>query len=356
MEKPKQLPSGSWRQRYTGPDGRRRSTTDTSARKVQKKAALELAELEKVFTGEKAPETATTQFDTFAEEWLHSRRPGTPDGYAVTSYPKRLNHLSALNEVFGDKAIERISSAEVRRWWNSLADTPSQRSSLYWLLHMILEVAIDDELIQRNPCRVKGASKKPTKKRPTFGDADMEKIHEAATDEMKPLMLVLMGTGLRIGEMLALNWTDIEFLESNLDVTKHLTPFGVQPGTKTGPEHTRSIALPAWVQAALEGMYKEGSGDGPVFLDHRGGRLSIDSAERRFRVIRERAGMPDMHLHDLRHVALTNYARQPGVTLKDVMQFGGHLSERVAMNYQHASTERAQKFAKESVAPRWISA
>lgn len=49
-----------------------------------------------------------------------------------------------------------------------------------------------------------------------------------------------------------------------------------------------------------------------------------------------------MHLHDLRHVALTNYARLPGVTLKDIMARGGHASERVAMGYQHADTARDQ--------------
>lgn len=52
-----------------------------------------------------------------------------------------------------------------------------------------------------------------------------------------------------------------------------------------------------------------------------------------------------MHLHDLRHTALTAYARQPGVTLKDLLDFGGHLSLSVAMKYQHASHERAEQHA-----------
>jgi hypothetical protein len=45
MEAPKQLPSGRWRQRLTGPDGKRHSVADTSERKVMKAAALKLAEL-----------------------------------------------------------------------------------------------------------------------------------------------------------------------------------------------------------------------------------------------------------------------------------------------------------------------
>ncbi len=82
----------------------------------------------------------------------------------------------------------------------------------------------------------------------------------------------------------------------------------------------------------------------------------MDRAEVKFRVIRAKAGLPAMHLHDLRHVALTNYARLPEVTLADVMALGGHRSERVAMRYQHSDDERAQLHAAASVAPRWVKA
>ncbi|MCI1019381.1 site-specific integrase [Microbacterium sp. C5A9] len=354
MEKAKQLPSGQWRQRFTGPDGKRHSTTDTSARKVQKKAALALSDMIKSYEASKAEEQHPTRFDTFAEDWLQTRRPGSPGGYAVSSYRKRLHHLAELNKTFGHRMIEDITPAEIRQWWNRRSTTPTQRSTLYWFIHAIFEVALDDELIHRNPCRVKDASKKASKKRPTFTDDDMQKIHDAAEGDMKTMILVLMGTALRIGELLALDWADIELLDARLHVTKHSTPYGIQPGTKTGEDHTRTIDLPAWVLEALEGLYAGSEGDGPVFRNAHGGRLSIDSAERRFRVIRSRAGLEEMHLHDLRHVALTAYANQHGVTLKDVMEFGGHVSERVAMGYQHGSRERAQQFARESVPPRWV--
>ena len=133
------------------------------------------------------------------------------------------------------------------------------------------------------------------------------------------MILVLMGTALRIGELLAHDWSDIELLDARLHVTKHLTPYGIQAGTKTGEEHTRTIDLPAWVLEALYGLYGASEGEGPVFRNTRGGRLSIDGAERRFRTMRIQAGLEEMHVHDLRHVALTAYANLPAVTLKDVM-------------------------------------
>lgn len=315
---------------------------------------MELAELVAGRGKAKARERSRTRFDTFAEEWLHTRRPTSPGGYAISSYRKRLVHLAELNKTFGDSLIEDITPAQVRAWWNSRESTPPYRHTLYWFLHAIFEVALDDELIQRNPCRVKGAQHKGTKKRPTFTDADMEKVYEAAEGQMKSLVLVLMGTGLRIGELIALDWSDIEFLDSKLNVTKHWTPYGIQGGTKSGEERHRTIALPAWVLNVLESLYRETDGDGAIFRNERSGRLSVDGAERRFRTIRSAAGMEDMHLHDLRHVALTRYARQPGVTLKDLMDFAGHLTPRVSMGYLHSDDDRAKKFAAEAASPRWV--
>lgn len=354
MEKPQKLASGNYRQRYKGPDGKRYSTTDDTPKKARDKALLELAHMLADHAKGQLRAPTRTRFDTFAEDWIQTRRPGSPGGYAVSTYRKRLNHLAELNRVFGSRIIEDITPAEIRRWWNSRAETPSYRDSLFWLLHMIFDVALDDELIQRNPVRVRDAGKKASKKRPTFTDRDVEKLLDAAAGETKVMVTVLSWAGLRIGELLALDWADVEFLESRLEVTKHLTPQGIQPGTKTGADHTRTINLAPWALAALEGLYAGSEGVGPIFRNTRGRRLSVDSAERRFRALRCEAGLEEMHLHDLRHVALTNYARQPGVTLSDVMVFGGHLSERVAMGYQHSDDERSKKFAAEAVAPQWV--
>ncbi|HBU43539.1 MAG TPA: hypothetical protein DEB57_11810, partial [Microbacterium sp.] len=265
MEKPTQLPSGQWRQRYTGPDGKRHSTTDTSARKVQKKAALELAAMiEKAFA--KEPEKTETRFDLFAEQHLQTRRPGEPGGYAVSVYPKRLNHLRTLNRTFGAHNVEDITPAQIRAWWNSLSATPAQRHTLYWFMHQIFEIALDDELIQRNPCRVKKAHENGSKGRPTFEDDAVEKIYKATEEkQMRAAVAVLRGTALRVGELVALDWEDLDFLEHTIPVTKHWTPWGIQPGTKTGPEHARTIAMPAWVQDVLEDLFRGSDGEGPIF-------------------------------------------------------------------------------------------
>lgn len=355
MEKPQQLPSGKWRQRYTAPDGRRLSATDTSPRKAQAKAQKELSRLihnaDRVQAGGEL-----TKFDRFAEDWLFTRRPGEPGGYAPTSYRKRQHHLRTLNATFGHLNVQDVKPAQVRAWWTSNSHRPCARYSMYWFLHAIFDVALDDELIHRNPCRVKGASIDPSKKRPTFTDADMQRVHDNAADpQTRAILLILMGTGLRAGELVALDWENVGLFDSRLAILRHWTPQGIAEGTKTGANDTRTIALAPWVREVIEDLHPVGrEGEGPVFRNREGRRLSLDSLERRFRNVRDLAGLPEMHLHDLRHVALTAYARQPGVTLIDVMAHGGHKSAKVAMKYQHTDEERAQTLAAKIEAPRWV--
>jgi len=362
METPQKLPSGNYRIRVKGPDGSRHSVTAASVREVREAAKTKTAELyapQPTAAPKRRPggRRGKTRFDLFAEEWLDTRRPGEVGGYAPITYRRRLNHLALLNQHFGKRYVEDITITDVKRWWNARSAAPAHRSSLYVVLKMVLDVAVDDELIVRNPCRIRGASAGSGRRRPTFTDGDVQKIHDAADDpQMQNILLILMGTGLRIGELVALDWAQIELLDGRLAVTQHLTPVGMSRGTKTGEEDTRVIALPTWVRQILESLYAASDGEGAVFRNSLGRRLTVDLVEKKFRTIREKAGLPLMHLHDCRHVALTRYAQLPSVTLADVMAFGGHRSERVAMRYQHSSDDRAVMHAQASMAPRWVKA
>jgi integrase len=52
-----------------------------------------------------------------------------------------------------------------------------------------------------------------------------------------------------------------------------------------------------------------------------------------------------LHLHDLRHHALTLAARKPGVTTKELMARAGHSTQNTALRYQHAAAERDEEIA-----------
>lgn len=121
------------------------------------------------------------------------------------------------------------------------------------------------------------AKRNGSKDRPSYDDDVVERLYLAAEEpQIRAIVSVLRGTALRVGELLALNWEDLYLLHSRIPVMKHWTPFGIQPGTKTGPQHTRTIIMPRWVQDALESLLEGTGGEGPIFLHSRGGRLTVD--------------------------------------------------------------------------------
>ena len=64
-----------------------------------------------------------------------------------------------------------------------------------------------------------------------------------------------------------------------------------------------------------------------------------------WRRVRDDAGLPEIHFHDLRHAAAT-LAAQSGATLKDTMARLGHSTPRAALIYQHAASDRDEAIAK----------
>lgn len=344
METARQLASGKWQGRFTGPDGKRRTAgTHKTKREAEKAAALKLAEVTRGET--EAQKDRGTNFATFAERYIYSRRPGQSRAYAPSTYYKAQKKLAILNRTFGEHHLEDITPHRVRAWWDSYDHAPSARRDYYQLLKDIFNVAMDDELIVRNPCRVKDASADVSKRRPTFTESDVATLYFATDDpQMRAFLTLLSGTAMRVGEAVALDWENLSFLDRRADVVRHLTPHGMQDGTKTGTDETRSLALPTWVTDELETLYTlradAGEAEGPIFRNSRGGRMTVDTAERLFRRLRAKVGLDGMHLHDFRHVSLTAYGRQPGVTLADIKARGGHKSDAVAMRYQHSDSER----------------
>jgi integrase len=265
MESVRQLPSGKWQGRFTGPDGKRYTAgTHDSRRKAQKAVALKLAEVTEKKNRQKA--STETRFDTFAETWLYSRRPGEPDGYSPGGYYRQQKQLAILAKTFGDQHIEDITPAQVRTWWNGYSHAPCARRDIYGLVQQIMSVALDDELISRSPCRIKGASKAMSKPRPTFTETDITTLYFATENPQdRALLTILSGTAMRIGEAVALDWEDISFFDRKANVERHLTPWGMRSGTKTGEDESRVLALPSWLTDELETLYRASDGTGPIF-------------------------------------------------------------------------------------------
>jgi integrase len=221
----------------------------------------------------------------------------------------------------------------------------------YRLLKAILETATDDELIRRNPCRIRGAGVESPEERPV---ATVEQV-DALADAMGPrwrLMVYLGAYGpLRPEEQAELRRRDVDLDTMTLRIT-FASPELTTGHRVTGPTKSeagkRLLVLPAFLHTDLRrhlDWFAEKEPDGLLFVGERGAPFRRTTFGRKWHKARVRVGMPDgFRFYDLRHTGHT-LSTQSGATLKDTMVRAGQSSERAALIYQHSTVERQREVA-----------
>ncbi len=166
-------------------------------------------------------------------------------------------------------------------------------------------------------------------------------LQAAAGDRLEALYVVALGVGLRQGELLGLQWPDVDFDAGTLTVRRSLEELSGKlrlKETKTG--RGRRIDLPQFVAAALSrhraAMLAEGHIAAPVFCDTQGGFLRKGNLSRRsFVPLVAKSGLPPIRFHDLRHTCATLLLSE-GVNPKIVAEILGHSKVQVTLDtYSH---------------------
>jgi integrase len=166
--------------------------------------------------------------------------------------------------------------------------------------------------------------------------------------------VLALHTGLRRGELLGLRWSCVDFERRLLRVTVALQRIDgrlVLCELKTARSR-RTVMMTEGVYEALQ-RHKERQAaigiqhpEGLVFTSYRGNPVNPMSLHRSFKGSLKAAGLPDMHIHDLRHAAATLLLGE-GVNIKIVSEMLGHANIGITGNlYQHASENMMREAAR----------
>ena len=175
-----------------------------------------------------------------------------------------------------------------------------------------------------------------------FTPSEQKKIEQAVLSDKREKMkgvIICLYTGLRIGELLALEWDDIDFAKAELNVTKTCHDGKNKDGKFgriTEPPKTensrRTIAIPKQLIPLLREMKKKSksnlvvSGEKPLF---------IRSYQRSFELLLNKLGIPRHGFHTLRHTFATR-AIECGVDVKTLSETLGHKNATITLNrYVH---------------------
>jgi len=144
---------------------------------------------------------------------------------------------------------------------------------------------------------------------------------------LREIIVFALHTGMRQGEILNLQWQDIDFARSTLVIMK-----SENGNRRTLPINSTVYELLATKQALT------GATEGRVFGTPLGNPLKVRFLVREFCKSRDRAGIADFRFHDLRHTFATRLV-QRGVHIYKVQRLLGHKTQHMTQRYAHHSPE-----------------
>lgn len=175
-----------------------------------------------------------------------------------------------------------------------------------------------------------------------FTLAEQKKIEQAVItgkkDKLYGIILCLY-SGLRIGELIALEWHDIDFTKGILTVSKscHDGKNGLIIDEPKTADSRRVIPLPKQLLPMLKGIKKKS--DSPFVVSSNGMPVSVRSYQRSFELLLKRLNIAHKGFHSLRHTFATR-AIECGMDVKTLSEILGHKNPTVTLNrYAHSLME-----------------
>ncbi|GHE76973.1 putative prophage phiRv2 integrase [Streptomyces vinaceus] len=344
----RKLPSGRFQARYPGPDGVMRPAPETFA--TSRDADDWLAEKQtEINKGDwRDPDAGAVNFKEYALQWVDERGVGA----TTDELYRRLLRLHIL-PAFEEYDLDEITPPRVRTWRAECLKVTGGTTvaKSYRLLSGIMGTAEDDELIRRNPCRIKGAGKESPAERSTATVDQVDALAKAMGARWRLMVYIAAYGPARPEEQAGLRRPDVDLVNCGVWVRRaepELNTGRRAPGETKSEAGKRFIVLPRFMAGDLKThmyLYAEQKPDGLLFVGERGAPFRRTTFGRKWKKARKAAGLPETFtFYDLRHTGHT-LSTQSGATLKDTMVRAGQSSEKAAMIYQHSNLERQREVA-----------
>ena len=272
---------------------------------------------------------------------------------------------------FGQMKVRNVKLSDAKRFYIDLHDTGSKRNTIsiyHSVLRPTFEMAVDDDMIRKNPFKFKVADIIPDDavKRTALTKQQQENylrfIQENGQDNYYDDIIILMGTGLRVSELYGLTKKDVDFkkrlifIDHQLCRTAEKPYFVKSPKTSSG---VRCIPMSDVVYMALKRVVANRQPptvellvdgySGFLFLDKAGMpkvAMHLENYMRGMQKKMERIygkSFPRVTPHVLRHTFCTNMQRA-GIDVKSLQYLMGHSNVSVTLDvYTHVDFHAVQE-------------
>lgn len=332
----------------TLPDGRRkyfRGSTKKEAEKKRDEAKLSLA------MGVNIGDNTTVK--ELVETWLKDYKEGEVRevSYLNLSYMLNAHLIPAL----GAMKVRDVKPAHIKRFVNGLSSlSKGTQKNILGATKSVFNLAVENEIILRNPCAksIRPAGEEPKEKNPLTPEQSEMLLSRARGTSLYLFVLLGLYTGMRRGELLGLQWQDVDFKEGTVSVRRTVATTNRRKGgelstTLKTDAAFRTIPLPWFVVEDLRAAKVESKS---VFIVHdiRGNHFSFPALMQHWNKIL--AGLPfEATPHLMRHTRVTRWFEQ-GLDVKEIQYLAGHSTLDMTLGtYTHYQTELRMKGTAEKI-------
>ena len=341
----------------------RKSIYGKNQKEVRQKLSKVTTEIDEGLYLEPAKMTLSDWMDLWYKEYTFDKKYSTLKGYKA-----QIN--KHIRPGIGKYNLSQLNPMILQRFFNHLSEpnekgkvlSPKSIKNVYIILSGILEQAVENEMISKNPCKKVKLPKVYNKQITPLTDKQVKDFLEIiSTDEIYGTILrVIVFTGLRLGEAMGLTWDCVDFEKGALNINKQLqrrpqkdggsTLSSVKSGKprilKPAPfvmqllkiRYTEQImqkqrSEDLWLAWSNEEEHKKAL----VFTNLQGGYLIPKRVYLHFKSAAVAIGAPDARVHDLRHTYAV-LSLQNGDDIKTVQENLGHASAAFTLDvYGHVS-------------------
>ncbi|MBI1918508.1 MAG: site-specific integrase [Planctomycetes bacterium] len=315
---------------------RRKKVTGATKKEVQD-------ELGKLQQHQPLADTSKLKVSEFLTSWLSTcEQKMSTRGYERREGLVRLH----LQPHLGHLRLAHFAKLHVQQFHADLfkAGVPSAtRKDAAAVLVTALNHAVEMDLISFNPATGVKRPRHIGQEMKVYDEMQVRQLLEAArAGRWYALFALVLGSGMRQGELLALEWRDVDFDGATVSVRRSVSftragPMLKEPKSAAG---RRTITLPPFVMEALDQhrkrMLAKGFIDRPVFCSGAGSFLFPQTLRQWiFTPLLEKAGLPKVRFHDLRHTHASTLLSK-GYSIRAISARLGHSKVEMTLRvYSH---------------------
>jgi integrase len=245
---------------------------------------------------------------------------------------------------WGDVPLAEVHTLEVEHWLKSLKLARKTRANIRNLMHVIFECARRWELVSQNPIELvrQSGRRQHTPRRLTI--EELRRLLAQLEQPYSTMVILAACLGLRVGEILGLQWGDVDLLNGTLDIRRAVYQYHVGPAKTENSEAT--LPLAPQVISALGNWLAEASYRSEkdfVFPSARGGPRDADKLrENVLQPAAERAGLGKIGWHSLRH-SFATALETAKARMKVAQELMRHSSITTTMNIYTGTIDRRKR-------------